>query len=286
MTEDNRRAIAFDSTMFDALQRCPRMFLHQYVQNLRLIDDKPYPLHKGVLIHHFAERFNDYRLEHPSKHPIMLWQAIEREFTLDLLKELKLYSLTPEDFYWCKECFRECMEKEVHYYITGKAETNEAKVIFEDENYVFFWTGKIDVRVSGPGFEDIPLDYKSESRRFTPDKKANQFMGYAWLTDSTDLAIQKVSLQETKKYRTHPFYHLSWMQEEIDDWVENTIGVIKQYVFYRDIKWFPQHRPNCMAFGRPCSFTRICEAGGSKQEIASANYVVGEPWSILRGREK
>lgn len=286
--EDKRRAIAFDATLLNALQRCPRMFMHQYIQNLRLIGENPEPLHRGILIHHFAEEYNKMKFAHRARHPHMIWAELEPKLTLDLLQKLELYALTPEDYYWILECFKEYTLKEVHYSVSSLPEQTVSKIIFEDEDYLVFWTGKIDIRVNGPGMDNVPLDYKSEKRRFEPDKKDNQFCGYAFVTDSTDLAVQKISLQETKKYRTHPFFHFSWAPGEIDEWVDNTIGVIKQYIFFRDSKWFPQHRVSCRAFNRPCSFTKLCESGTpqEKKRAARANYVIGEPWDILQAKRK
>ena len=177
-------------------------------------------------------------------------------------------------------------------------EKTVARVMHEDDDLRIVYAGKIDARINTSSAEGIPLDYKTESRRAFPDKKANQFLGYCWLTDSNEIAIQKIGMQgapwtnkegliKKSSSRANHFYLLNYTDELIEDWLENTIYTAKMWITHMETGFYPQHRTSCMEYSRPCAYWRVCEDRREhEEEVLATYYQDSKPWDILNpGRD-
>ena len=278
-----KRVIVFDATLMNAMQTCPRQFELSFTYNLRMIGESPEALERGKLFHYFCEVFNLFELKNPAMHSHEILARVTSTLAISLFKKLGIKVLTPEDFWFLLDVFGDFIVKDRHYRTADVPEKTLTRVLYEDEQFIVVWAAKIDVIVDGPGMDKISLDYKTESRRSQPDKKANQFTGQAYVTDRLEIAVQKIGLQKTDNTRKNHFYLLAYEAGEIADWVDNTMEWVKHYLFYAKRQRFPENRTSCHQWARPCQFFRICESPGPDEKAVTAGhyYTQVEAWNPL-----
>ena len=142
-----------------------------------------------------------------------------------------------------------------------------SKIIHEDDNYLFIYSGKPDLVVDfGPNYGIGWLDHKSESRESNIAKFNNQFLGYSWALSSLVGMINYVGLQnDSRDGSVLRREAVGYNQGEIDRWREDTTSwfyrvaeTIQKRSFLRG--W------RCDTKYGLCPFYNLCTSGSVNEE--------------------
>ena len=292
----DKLTLGIDATILNSIQSCPKRTELTHIRNLQPIEERRAPLEAGRLFHAMMEIFNRYSFSHPHLCAHEVLHYIKGDLSLSLLEKEEI-DMLPADYYFVRDVFEEYASEDQNFNIHSIPEETIARVMYDDDDLRIIYAGKIDLRINTPdGGSGIPLDYKTEGRKSFPDKKSNQFIGYCWLTESNEICIQKIGfqgapwaqkdgMQRNSKSRENYQRTLTYTDEVIEDWIENTIYTCRQWVTNMHTGFFPQNRTACNQYGKPCSFWRVCEdKRENEQEVLSIYYQAKEPWDIFKAK--
>jgi hypothetical protein len=266
----------FDSQLLDSFQKCEVNFDYDFQQNLRSTNSIR-KMEMGSLLHDFYEIYN------LSLRDGLTHADAQNKSTSSIDK---LFPARPLEAIDCNIVLEGFIGSSNFW--SGQPRTvltvekPEVKILYEDEEYRIAYVSKIDVKIDGPNFSNMPEDYKSEHRRSDPLKMTNQFVGYAWTTDAKRMTVRKVGLQKTlkpeEKYRAYPFYY---SQSEIDEWVKDTTQWAFKMIEQAKGKTPIRNRTSCDKWGG-CKYKCICELSPENREFQLTQFFrAGEPWSPL-----
>ena len=162
---------------------------------------------------------------------------------------------------------------------TLSVEAIGSKVLFENSDLRILYTFKID-RLAQRDKIIAPWDYKTSKRRSETSSLSNQFIGYAWATDSNYVIVDKIGFQKSLK-RDERFQRifLSYDNERIEEWRENAIHwALAYYQLLKRPNVSSMNLTSCDKFGG-CIYRPVCEKAPSAREwIISRDFVQGERW--------
>jgi len=273
------RTIALDSQILNTLCSCPRKVRLEFLQNWRPTE-KAEALEKGDLMHRMLAHYYQGRKDgHKPYDTVNEAVEIARRASVDMdlnestvdenIKQFKSYALWYQSDGW------EPLEIERPF----------SKVLYEREDV----EGKEGLRVLYEGVIDLitktphgifVTDHKTASRRSTPSKLSNQFMGYAWATDSSNFIVNRIGFQKTLgEQERFQRVMLSYNSPIIEEWKEQAIYWTRVLVNYIDTGYFPPNFTSCDKYSG-CIFQKVCEAIPEVREFKlMTNFYVGEPWS-------
>jgi len=160
-----------------------------------------------------------------------------------------------------------------------------SKILYENENYQFVYTFKID-RLAKRDQIIAPWDYKTSKKRAETSSLSNQFIGYAWATDSHYVIVDKIGFQKTLK-REERFQRifLSYDSERIQEWLVNASYWALIYAQVLEGGPNVMNWTSCDKYGG-CIFKPVCERAPSARDwIIERDYRVGEKWDPARDLE-
>lgn len=142
-----------------------------------------------------------------------------------------------------------------------------SKVLFESNDLVIIYEGTMDLIVERDGLI-LPIDHKSESKRFPVSGLNNQFLGYSYLSDQPRMIRNAIGLQKTLK-NDDKFYRsmFSYAASTLAWWKANTIrSVIDLWLAYKreeanpgDPRNWPGKLSSCDNMHRSgCPFRDVC----------------------------
>jgi hypothetical protein len=131
-------------------------------------------------------------------------------------------------------------------------------VLFDSPELCILYEYKIDL-VLNIGGSVTPVDHKSAKSRRDPNYMGNQFKGYCWALGVNTLLVNEIGFQKTlkpvEKFRRHT---MTFSDNTIKEWRENSIWWIKHAIDLIDADKFPQNFTSCDKF-RGCLFKQpIC----------------------------
>lgn len=143
-----------------------------------------------------------------------------------------------------------------------------SKILYEDDNVLFTYSGRPDVILDfGKGFGIGPMDHKSESRRNDLTKFNNQFVGYCWALNSNVGVINYIGLQKDAKdnevLRRESF---TFTNEQIERWKDDTIKwyhrIARSIINNSFIRSW-----HCDGKYGVCKYHNLCISGSAAEEL-------------------
>lgn len=294
------RTIALDSQILNTVAACGRKANLEFLKNWRPTE-KAEALEKGDLMHRMLAHYyrarqakrGDVRIVIEESEQIARVAAVEMDLTDSTVDEnigqFKQYALYYQNDGWVpleverpfsKVLYRR--DDEVVWRVGDVVATEGtpgARGTVVKEGLQILYEGVIDLVADTPHGVFV-VDHKTSSRRGTPTKLSNQFMGYCWATGSNNFIVNKIgfqkSLSEKDRYE-RPF--LSYNQPILSEWAEQAIYWTRVLVNYIDTGYFPPNFTSCDKYSG-CIFQKVCEAIPEVREFKlMTNFYVGEPWS-------
>lgn len=256
-----QKIIAIDSQQLETIQLCPRKWYYTFMRQLTTQKTKDY-FERGDLLHVMLAKYYDLQMKGFGR------ESAFSSATEEGVRHSAELNLSAEE---CEITIKNFMD--YHYYYASDqwqpvfTERPAAKVLFADENFKFIYQGRMDLGVVIPGVEGItPVDHKSTKRRGTEMDLVNQFIGYCWLMDCFNLIKNEIGFQKTLKaserFRRPMF---SYDKERIEEWVDNSVGWLKQLIYYIEAEKWPMNLSSCNKFDG-CVYASLCSASPSARE--------------------
>jgi len=294
------RTIALDSQILNTVQACARKVNYEFLQNWRPTE-KAEALEKGDLMHRMLAHYYRARMENRTDTANVIQESAE--IALKASVDMELSQSTVE------ENIMQFKSYALFYSNDGwrplEVERPFSKVLYRKDDEVIWRVGDTIATEGTPGatgtvvreglqilyegvidlIADTPhgifvVDHKTASRRSTPSKLSNQFMGYSWATGSYNFVVNRIGFQKTLKESERfqrPF--LSYNSQILKEWAENAIYWTRALVGYIDTGFFPPNFTSCDKYSG-CIFQKVCEAIPEVREFKlQTNFYIGEPWS-------
>lgn len=280
------RTIALDSQILNTLQMCGRKTKMEFFQNWRPTE-KAEALEKGDLMHqmyaHYYRGKRDGKTVNPQEHAILIAGAVAIAKKAAIPMNLPLAQVN--------EDIRVFKENVLYWQRDGwrilKVEQPFSKVIYErpdkdgKEGLRILYEGIIDAVVEIPSpFGIYIVDHKTASRRSTPFKLSNQFIGYAWALETHQVVINRIGFQKTLEAKDkYQRLYQSYEKPIIQEWIQSTIYWVHVLVNYIDTGYFPPNFTSCDKYSG-CIFQQVCGSIPAIRDFKlQALYFQGEPWS-------
>ena len=287
------KTITLDSTILNTISLCERRTQYQFIDAISP-SVKGEALERGDLMHKLLEVYESLRcnlLDADSS----TWKALQEAAILHpLTDDIKDFAISAGRYFATKmdlppDEIEEVIfqfEEYIDYYKsdpwdTLALESVGSKVLFESEELKVLYTFKID-RLAKRDQIIAPWDYKTSKRRSETSSLSNQFIGYAWATDSNYVIVDKIGFQKslTREDRFQRIF-LSYDAERIAEWQLNATKWAIAYARLLegdDPLSNSMNLTSCDKFGG-CIYRPVCEKPPSAREwIISRDYVQGERW--------
>jgi PD-(D/E)XK nuclease superfamily len=275
------RNIVMDSQLLNSLQLCGYRTDLYFNKNYRP-NFKAEALEKGDLLHLIFKVFYTLQIKRPDIDYLTAVELAVKWGREHAIMNLALDVDTAEEtVFQCVEYFKHFQGE---YWTPTHVERPFAKIIYENENenLRIIYEGIIDLMVNTKVGEAI-VDHKSASRNAdsTYLGLSNQFKGYAYCMETTDVIINKVGFQKTLKpaerFKRIP---ISYEQATLDEWCQETIWWGQQLLFYIENNTWPMNHTSCDKYSG-CIFNKACihEPGESRNWMLQTEYIIGKKWS-------
>jgi hypothetical protein len=291
-----QKTISLDSTILNSIQKCPRFYQYSHQKFLQP-PEKGEALERGDLLHKIFEIV--YGLEANCARPDSeLWtslaeigikpaQDMQRDEILNIaLNEAPNFfagkmSLEPQEVeetvYQAREYFK---FYEHDSWETLAVEEVGSRLLHEDEELKIIYNAKID-RIARRGELVMPWDHKSSKRRTDPSSLSNQFMGYAWILNSSHILVNKVGFQKTLK-PSERFQReiLTFDAARLEEWRLNTVWWVRLLAHFIDEGQFPMNLTSCDKYNG-CIYKGLCESSPEGREWKETrDFEVGKAWDV------
>jgi hypothetical protein len=257
----NKEIVVFDSQRLASVQSCGYKYHLTFERDLIPVE-KQRALEYGDLIHRMLQTYytiHKYRSRWPAhfsmKRMIQICERVAEYYAPSLELEL-------EDVEEALRTFREYVE----FYWGERLETIAveqvgSKVMYEDDNLIILYESKIDWIVSMANVKVMCVDHKTYSRRDETLGLSNQFMGYCWMTGTTNLMVNKIGKQKTIKPKEkflRPI--MSYPPPVLEEWRRNAVYWIKEALRWKREEYYPKSFTSCKNGSNICIFRTVCEA--------------------------
>ena len=284
-TEQKKQIIVIDASQLNTLQSCDMMMRYQYLLNLRPAQ-KAEALEKGSLGHVILEAYyRAKRLKSLGKMSLSLAEIVDKSCQVGAIVAPTLQM----DMAVSMNIISNCRDYMLYYNSDGWEplfiEMGFSKVIYEDEDFVFVYEGKVDLvtEVAGSNMPDAIVDHKFTSRSKNPHPLNNQFIGYCWALDKRTVVKNEIGFQTSygPKDRFKRFV-ISYNLANIEEWQQNTIGWIKRFILSYHMNQYLMNFTSCDKWSG-CQFTELCYCTPDAREWKmETKYVKGEKWSPVK----
>lgn len=273
---NDKKIVAVDSQKLNALQMCMRRYQYTFGKSFEALET-PIQFDRGTLIHHALEFYYKARqVKHlwnsnNLTHADIIEQGVQniREKSVDMQLDI-------QDV---EEVVRVFTEYCQHYQSDGWdsitfVEETASKKLYEDENHIFMYEGKVDLGISLSNMPLVIVDHKSFSRKSYTSDMSNQFKGYCWLFNIQNVIVNKIGFysQNTKVPVNERYYRevLSYTKERLDEWERNAIFWIRQGLAYIENDLYPMNETSCDKYSG-CSFRSVCQQNPGEDRETKLN---------------
>lgn len=274
------RTIALDSQILNTVSMCARKVDLGFIKNWRPTE-KAEALEKGDLMHRMLKHYYVARKNGRTDLHNVIEEAVAigRAATIEMdLNESTIDENIKQFTAYC------------HYYNQDGWEPLEVEQSFSRELYrredtpeleglSILYEGVIDLIAKTPHGIFV-IDHKTASRRSSPTRLSNQFMGYAWATGSHNVIVNRIGFQKTlKENERFQRLFLSYNDPLLIEWIQSATYWTEMLVSYIDSNYFPPNFTSCDKYAG-CIFQEVCEAIPEVREFKlQSRFYVGEPWS-------
>jgi hypothetical protein len=292
----DQKVISLDSTILNAVQKCARFYQNNHQKFLQP-PDKAEALERGDLLHKIFEIV--YGLEaNIAREESDTWQLLAEigiKPTQDMKREdiLKLALNEAPNFFAGKMSLEPSEVEETiyqsrayfqHYendsWETLAVEEVGSRLLHEDADLQIIYNAKID-RIARRGDLIMPWDHKTSKRRQDPSSLSNQFMGYAWILNSSHMLVNKVGFQKTLK-PAERFQRdiLTYSADRLEEWRLNTIWWVRLLLHFIEEGEFPMNLTSCDKYSG-CIYKNLCESSPEgRQWKEERDYERGKAWDV------
>lgn len=297
----SQKILSIDSTVLNTFQSCARKMKYFALDSLRL-SDKEESLERGDLMHKMLEIYYSLMLDYFDFETPIWKEIIEsgikapkdrahpttREFAINcgIFFATKM-SLPTEEVEVTIFQFREyCNYYEHDSWHPLAVEEVGSKILYEDENYKFIYTFKIDL-IAERGNIIAPFDHKTSKRREEPSSMSNQFIGYCYGTDLNNLVVNKIGFQKTlKPNERFNRYILTIDNARIEEWKQNTINWCARIIEAQENNQWDMNLTSCDKYSG-CLYMPICETDPeSRLYKIERDYKVEPKWDPAKELEE
>src|SRR5690348_9897278 len=202
------------------IQLCAARYDMTFNRNLVPVEKQGF-FEKGDLLHKMLEVYytlRKYRTRwkqnnHELKDIVKIcqrvgeWHSIKMSLPIEECEEVIYQFKEYVDFY----------QDEPHE--TLAVEQVGSRILFQDEDFVVLYEGKIDWVCRVSNIPRLPVDHKTSSRRTQTSALSNQFMGYCWMLGVNNIMINKIGFQKTlKPSERFTRVVLSYNKDIIEEW--------------------------------------------------------------------
>src|SRR5215471_6018305 len=208
-----QRIITMDSQILNTISLCERRTKYAVIDGIKP-EQTGEALERGDLMHKMLEVYESQRCNLVDVNSPTWMQLLDETNGMRPPEgdfDVKEYAISAGRFFATKmdlapeeieEVIRNFNEYVDFYkddpWETLAVESVGSKILYENEDYKFLYTFKID-RFAKRDQIMAPWDYKTSKRRQETSSLSNQFIGYAWATDSNYVIVDKIGFQKTLK---------------------------------------------------------------------------------------
>lgn len=301
-----KKIVTLDSQILNTIQLCETRAKYAFIDNIAPLE-KAEALERGDLMHKILEVYESLRchLVNPESETWRAIGGIERNANETneqyavragrmLSTKMDLGAQEIEEVIFQFQEYVKFYQNDT--WETLAVESVGSKVLHEDDSLQILYSFKID-RLSRRDTIIAPWDYKTSKKRTDVSSLSNQFLGYAWATDSNYVVVDKIGFQKTlKPEERFQRILLAYDQDRIDEWVRNSVHWAKKYARLLEKVANPENfftpeliemnLTSCDKYSG-CIFRPICDKGPHSREwIIKRDYKVSERWdpaSVLEG---
>jgi len=280
---DDKRILALDSQILDAIQKCPFYTYLNFMKNYRP-NEIIQPMQRGDLGHTMLETY--YKLLQKGYE----WnEAVEKatEVGREHYQSLSLDLQTSE---WIVKTFHQYTK---YYQFDGikilGVEDSFSFVVYEDEELIIVYEGKIDLTAEFPILGKSIVDHKWRQQKADYIGLDNQLIGYAVKEDVNLVYINEVGLQRSyepeKKFRRVAIPIGDGVKER---WLKNTIMWAKILDHNIQSNVWPQSHLKTPPVGltqcAKCIYNKICNSENDEEMTRKIqeHFHIGPKWSAHR----
>jgi len=289
------RTINLDSQILNSIQSCARKTELSFINQIAPID-KAEALERGDLMHKLLELYYSLKsgLRNNSDTFLSLGEAGFRIPNTSDGNNLS-FILEAGRFFTSKMNLDLAESEEIMYQFSEYVRFYEndawnplaveeigSKMIFEDSELRIIYSYKIDM-IAENGKLQCPWDHKTSKRRQDPSSLSNQFMGYATMTNSPYILINKIGFQKTLEPKDRFQRHIiTYDETRLKEWLDNTIWWARLLDHYLQTNEWPMNLTSCDKYAG-CIFSQICESSPESREWKVArDYKKGETWDVAK----
>lgn len=155
-----------------------------------------------------------------------------------------------------------------------------SKILYEDNDLIILYEGKIDLSIALTNCPLMPIDHKTSKMRRDPNLLSNQFMGYCWLLDVNNIIENKIGFQKTltpaEKFQRHT---LSYSPPLLTEWKENSIYWLKKYIYDSSNNFYPANYTSCDKYSG-CIYRDVCSSTADSREEKLTRMFNIKKWDV------
>jgi hypothetical protein len=277
---DEKRILALDSQILDAIQKCGFFTYLNFIKNYRP-NEIPGPIERGDLGHTLLEVY--YKLLQKGT----AWDEAVEQATIKGREHYQGLHLDLQTSEWVIKNFHDYTE---YYKYDGieilGVEESFSFVIHEDDELIVVYEGKIDLHAKFPTLGNSLMDHKWRAMKADYIGLDNQLLGYSVKEDTNLVYVNEVGLQKTytpeKRFRRVPVPIGRGVKER---WIKNTImwAKILDYNIQQNV-WPQSHLktpPAGITQCAKCQYNRICNSENDEEMVRKIqdHFHIGERWS-------
>jgi PD-(D/E)XK nuclease superfamily len=276
-----KRILALDSQILDSIQKCPFYTYLNFIKNYRP-NDIIAPLERGDLGHTLLEVY--YKLIQKGYE----WNDAVEHATIKGREHYQDLHLDLQTSEWVVKNFHEYTD---YYHYDGikilGVEESFSFVIYEDDELIVVYEGKIDLHAEFPVLGVSILDHKWRSVKGDYIALDNQLIGYSIAVNSNLVYINEVGLQKSyppeKRFRRIPVPIGDGVKER---WLKNTIFWAKILDYSIQTNVWPQSHlktpPAGLSQCVKCQYNRICNSENEEEMLRKVqdHFHIGERWDV------
>lgn len=272
--------VTLDATMFDLMQLCPQRYYYRFVLN-KVTPTKAKPLDRGTLVHVGQEEYWK-ALKEGDAFNLRVQRAIQAvqqgsiDSDLDMDEVSRIIDVMRETF-----IVNRSLDEELEVLAV---ENPFAYSLYQDETVHIVMIGKIDLIVKDRKFDQpIVYDHKSYERDFPLKRLNNQFTNYAVAAETDYLVVNRIGFQTSvSPDKKHKRIFLSYDEPFKQQWKDNVVQVVYQYLDYISENKWPMNLTSCDKYNRLCEYFDICDTSGEagKTFKLDTHFNTGEKWDV------
>lgn len=264
-----KKIFVVDSQRLNCIQMCMTRYRYQFGKSFDPMET-PIQFERGTLMHAGMEFYYNARKLRDQWNTLGLQHADIVEQAIDKIRtdSVEMHIAIEE----VEDVIRVYQEYTTYYANDGWdnilfTEKVASKVMYEDDEIVIVYEGKIDLGIALSNYPIMIVDHKTEKRKNPASDMTNQFMGYCWLLDTQNIIINRIGMQTTVKPADKFIREvLSYSKARLEEWKNNSIFWIKQAIQYIEHDIYPMNLTSCDKYSG-CTYRSVCKCSPEDRDL-------------------